>query len=78
VTRLPVCSGADAIRAFERNGWTRSRTRGSHVTLARQGATVVLTVPLHRELGPGLLRALVRKAGLTVDEFERSLAHSKI
>jgi predicted RNA binding protein YcfA (HicA-like mRNA interferase family) len=66
---LPVCSGADTIRAFERAGWRRSSQKGSHVTLVKSGAAVVLTVPLHRELGPGFLRSLIRKAELTVEEF---------
>jgi predicted RNA binding protein YcfA (HicA-like mRNA interferase family) len=29
----------------------------------------VLTVPLHRELDRGTLRSLIRKAGLTIEEF---------
>ncbi|MEE9153769.1 MAG: hypothetical protein V3U42_06745 [candidate division NC10 bacterium] len=33
----------------------------------------MLTVPLHRELGPGLLRSLIRKAGLTIEEFHALL-----
>jgi predicted RNA binding protein YcfA (HicA-like mRNA interferase family) len=73
VTGLPVCSGTQAIAAFERAGWRRDRQRGSHVTLTKPGATVVLTVPLHGEVGPGLLRALIRKSGLTVDEFSTLL-----
>jgi len=73
MARLPVCSGADAIRAFERAGWSRAHQKGSHVTLIKSGAVVVLTVPLHRELGPGLLRNLIRKAGMTVEEFAELL-----
>ena len=72
--KLPVCSGKDAIRAFERAGWIADRQRGSHVSLIRPGWPVVLTVPLHRELGPGLLRDLIRKAGLTVAEFQDFLS----
>lgn len=73
MTRLPVCSGAEAVAAFQRAGWRRERQRGSHVTLTKAGVPVVLTVPLHDELGPGLLRALIRKAGLTVEEFVKLL-----
>ena len=51
MTRLPVCSGAEALAAFERSGWRRDRQRGSHVTLTKAGVPVVLTVPLHGELG---------------------------
>jgi hypothetical protein len=39
------------------------------VTLIKAGSPVVLTVPLHRELDRGLLRSLIRKAGLSVEEF---------
>ena len=72
---LPVCSGSDAIRAFERAGWRQARQRGSHVHLVKPGSNVVLTVPLHRELGPGLLRSLIRKAGLSVEDFSRRLGN---
>ena len=66
---LPVVSGSDAIRAFERAGWQRARQKGSHISLVKPGVNVNLSVPLHRELDRGTLRKLVRLAGLTVDEF---------
>ena len=69
MTRLPVCSGAEAIRAFARAGWIEDRRRGSHVTLIKPGTIAILTVPLHDELDRGTLRTLIRRAGLTVDEF---------
>ncbi len=59
-----VCSSEVAIEAFEQAGWVQDRQRGSHVTLTKPGSPVVLTVPLHRELGPGLLRNLIRKAAV--------------
>jgi len=67
--RLPICSGAEAVRAFEGAGWKAVRQKGSHVSLIKTGSTVVLTVPMHSELGRGLLRSLIRKAGISVDEF---------
>lgn len=73
MTKLPVCSGEEALRTFERAGWVRDRQKGSHVSLVKPGTPVVLTVPLHRELGPGLLRSLIRKSGLTVGEFRALL-----
>jgi hypothetical protein len=33
------------------------------------GAQAVLSLPDHDELDPGTLRSLIRKAGLTVEEF---------
>ncbi|MGH7184159.1 MAG: type II toxin-antitoxin system HicA family toxin [Nitrospiraceae bacterium] len=73
MTKLPICSGEEAIRAFQRAGWVQDRQHGSHVTLTKSGIPIVLTVPLHSELGPGLLRALIRKAGLTPDQFRELL-----
>jgi predicted RNA binding protein YcfA (HicA-like mRNA interferase family) len=69
VARLPVVSGAEAVRAFERDGWRVDRQQGSHVILVKPGHIASLSVPQHRELAPGTLRTLIRAAGLTVEEF---------
>lgn len=67
-------SGREAIRAFRRAGWRMARQRGSHVVLTKPGSLYTLSVPLHPILGPGLLRGLIRKAGLTVEEFTALLS----
>lgn len=67
--RLLVCSGSAAVRKFERAGWTVARQRGSHVMLVKSGYEYTLSIPQHDELGPGLLRKLIRQAALTVEEF---------
>ncbi len=69
MARLPVISGAQAVRAFEKTGWVQDRQRGSHLVMLKPGYNVSLSVPQHRELAPGTLRALVRAAGMTVDEL---------
>ncbi len=66
---LPACSGAAAVRAFERAGWTVKRQKGSHIILGQRGKPNVLSVPDHKTLKPGTLRGLIRAAGLSVDEF---------
>lgn len=71
--KLPVISGRDARRAFERLGWTFDRQRGSHMILTKAGISTNLSVPDHRELDRGLLRGLIRDAGLTVNEFLANL-----
>jgi hypothetical protein len=37
--------------------------------LTKPGSIYTLSIPLHDELGPGLLRDQIRKAGLTMEEF---------
>jgi predicted RNA binding protein YcfA (HicA-like mRNA interferase family) len=68
MSRLPVCSGQDAIRAFEKLGYQMDHQTGSHIIL-RHPQMRRLTVPNHRELAKGTLRVLIREAGLTKDEF---------
>lgn len=70
---LPVCSGAEAVRAFERLGWTFARQSGSHQVLTKQGLAIVLSIPNHRALDRGTLRSQIRLAGVTVDEFIAAL-----
>jgi len=67
--RLRLCSGAEAVQKFERAGWTVARQRGSHVMMVKPGYEYTLSVPQHNELGPGLLRKLIRQADLTVEAF---------
>jgi len=67
--KLPVVSGREARRALEKDGWVFDRQRSSHMVLIKPGVRVNLTVPDHRELDRGLLRGLIRDAGLTVKQF---------
>ena len=67
--RLPVLSGAQVVRAFERAGWRLDRQRGSHAVLIKAGQIASLSVPQHREVAPGTLRSLIRASGISVDEF---------
>jgi len=42
---------------------------GSHLVLVKPGVRVNLSIPQHKELSVGTLRALIRAAGMSVDEF---------
>ena len=66
---LKIYSGLEAIKKFERGGWSVDRQKGSHVMLVRAGYLYTLSVPLHRELDLGTLKKLIRQAGLTAAEF---------
>jgi predicted RNA binding protein YcfA (HicA-like mRNA interferase family) len=70
--KLPVVSGASVIKAFQKLGYEVDEQHGSHVILRRsEPPHRRLSVPNHKELAKGTLRALIREAGLTVDEFTR-------
>lgn len=70
MTRLPVVSGRDAVKALRHVGYDLDHQTGSHMILRRREPPFRrLTVPNHKELAKGTLRAIIREAGLTVDEF---------
>lgn len=70
---LPIISGREAVRTFEKDGWVVMRQRGSHVIMVKEGIAANLAIPDHRELDRGLLRSLIRKADLSVAEFLKLL-----
>jgi predicted RNA binding protein YcfA (HicA-like mRNA interferase family) len=71
--KLPVVSGAETVKAFERAGWRKDRQRGSHVVMLKSGEMASLSIPQHREVAPGTLRSLLRAAGMNTDEFLKLL-----
>ncbi|MEZ5337807.1 MAG: type II toxin-antitoxin system HicA family toxin [bacterium] len=66
---LPVISGRKARRALERDGWEFVRQKGSHMILVKQDFRITLSVPDHATLDRGILRDLIRDAGISVDRF---------
>lgn len=68
-TTLPIISGREAVRAFEKAGWVVAWQKGSHIILIKSGVPVNLSIPNHKQLDRGLLRSQIRKAGMTVEEF---------
>ena len=54
---------------FQKLDWQVIGQVGSHVVMVKTGMRVNLSIPQHKELSVGTLRALIRNSGLTVDEF---------
>jgi len=68
VARLPVVSGDDFVKAMRKVGYVWDHTEGSHMILLHSSKGR-LSVPRHKELGQGLLRALIRDASISREEF---------
>jgi predicted RNA binding protein YcfA (HicA-like mRNA interferase family) len=74
VSKLPVISGRQAVKAFAKIGYQIDHQTGSHIILRHKDPPYRrLTVPDHKELAKGTLRSLIRQAGLTVEEFTKLL-----
>lgn len=69
MSKLPIVSGAQCIKALEKIGFIVTRQRGSHIILVREEPKTTVTVPNHDELDRGTLRAIIRQVDLTVEDF---------
>ncbi len=69
--KLPAIKVREVLRKLERAGYQRWRQSGSHLSLYRQKDNKTVTVPVHfgKDVPKGTLRAIIREAGLTVEEF---------
>lgn len=71
---LPRISGREVVKALTRIGYEEDRQRGSHIILRQSSYPHRrITVPDHKEIAKGTLRAVIRETGLTVDEFKALL-----
>ena len=68
---LPRLSGQECIKALAKKGFVVVRQQGSHIVVRRSEPFAQVVVPDHKELDRGTLRAIIRQAGLTVEEFVR-------
>jgi len=73
MSKLPVVSGQDCVKALEKIGFYFKRQEGSHIVLRRDDPFSQVIVPNHRELDRGTLRAIIRQTGMSLDEFSKLL-----
>lgn len=70
MTKLPVVSGEQVIKALKRAGFYVHHQKGSHVILCmEEDPQIRVVVPIHRVVKKGTLRSIIRDAGLTVEVF---------
>jgi len=70
---LPRISGRECVKALGKAGFGLRRQEGSHIILRRNEPFGQLVVPDHKELDRGTLRAIIRQAGISVEEFTKLL-----
>ena len=73
--KLPVISGKDAVKVFEKLGYVQVRQTGSHIRMKHisDRSKISLTIPNHKVLGKGLLRKLLRDVDISIEDFVRIL-----
>ncbi|MBU4481628.1 type II toxin-antitoxin system HicA family toxin [Candidatus Parcubacteria bacterium] len=68
MTRLPILSGREIIKALNKLGYREIRQCGNHIRLSCVGRRSV-TVPDYKAVSRGLLRKILRDAELSTEEF---------
>jgi predicted RNA binding protein YcfA (HicA-like mRNA interferase family) len=59
------------VKVFIKVGFQIDRQRGSHIVMSK--GEIILVIPGHETVAKGTERALIRDAGLTVEEFNKLL-----
>jgi predicted RNA binding protein YcfA (HicA-like mRNA interferase family) len=68
--KIQPISASRLIKILEQEGFKVIRQKGSHVILINQEQTRIV-VPVHsgKDIKPGLLRAILREAGINRERF---------
>ena len=72
MSKLTVIKGKEAIKVFVKAGGVKRKGKGDHVNIKMPNGQII-TIPGSKELKIGLLKAAIKKAGLTEEEFIRLL-----
>lgn len=71
MSKVPVLSYREIVRALQRDGWVVVRQRGSHIRLQKHtiDQTLKLTVPAHRPVKRSTLAHILRQGQVDLDRF---------
>mgnify|MGYP001572482732 CR=1 FL=1 len=71
MSKIASLTARKVIRALKRAGFVEDRQKGSHLMLVHPETQTRTVVPVHsgRTIKEPLLRAIVRDANLSIDEF---------
>ena len=74
MSALPHVAGRHVVQALLKIGYEKDRQKGSHIVMRQISYPHRrIVVPDHKEVAKGTLRAIIRYAGLTVEEFSKLL-----
>jgi predicted RNA binding protein YcfA (HicA-like mRNA interferase family) len=70
MTKLPILTGIEVIKALGKAGFQVQRQKGSHVYLKHPDGRATV-VPVHKgeSIGRGLLRTIIKDSDLSREEF---------
>ncbi len=69
MNKLPTLSGKECVQILQKHGFEFRRQKGSHIILRQAVSKKMLTVPNHKTIDKGTLRAIIRQSGLNPKLF---------
>jgi predicted RNA binding protein YcfA (HicA-like mRNA interferase family) len=70
--KLPVVKPREVLRALEKAGFLKIRSKGSHIQFKK--GNLLVTVPMHdKDLKTETLKSILRQAKLSVEDFNKLL-----
>lgn len=66
--KLTNISGKEAVKVFLKFGYVHVHTSGDHAILQKPNVPS-LSIPLHKEVARFLLKAQIKKAGISLNDF---------
>lgn len=70
--KLANISGKNAVKAFVKFGYAHTHTSGNHAILQKAEAPS-LSIPLHKEVAPFLLKSQIKRAGISIEDYLQAL-----
>ena len=69
--KLPIVSFSKVIKVLSKEGFVKVRQKGSHISLHKKidKKTLLVVVPVKKEIKKGTLLSIIRQAGYKRDEF---------
>ena len=72
MSKLPLLSWREVVKALGKVGFAVARQRGSHIILVKDERAI--PIPRHDQIKRGLLLEIIAEAGLTREEFLKLLS----
>ena len=69
MSKLPLISGQECIKALTKIEFYFKRQEGSHIILRRDNPFCQITVPNHKNIDRGTLRSIIKQTGISIDDF---------
>ena len=57
------------VRVFELDGFRQERTKGSHISLVKDGIKRPVVIPTYSEIGPDIITSNMRTAGMSRERY---------